>query len=213
VARSLSGVSGQSVVVGDEEGLTGAPICQLCQIAGLHAVANHPSNGRTPRSGLRDLRSCTSTQGGPGGPVMPRLSCLLESRMTRKPLASHRDLFRLLHVDQLFFRTAGAARCAGTMKYLDGSGLTAAQRARRERVRLAAAELIEAGGSDREVARRFRLSGCRRTGGGARWPCPAATASCWTTAWSGTWPAWGPSASWRAPRSCGPLSSAATPPA
>ena len=54
--------------------------------------------------------------------------------------------------------TAGAARYAGTMKYPDGGGLTAAQRARRERVRLAAAELIEAGASDREVARRFRVS-------------------------------------------------------
>jgi transposase len=34
----------------------------------------------------------------------------------------------------------------------------AAERARRERVRLAAAEMIEAGASDREVARRFRVS-------------------------------------------------------
>jgi hypothetical protein len=32
-------------------------------------------------------------------------------------------------------------------------GLTAAERARRERVRLAAAELIEADASDREIAR------------------------------------------------------------
>ena len=32
-------------------------------------------------------------------------------------------------------------------------------------MRLAAAELIEAGASDREVARRFRCRGCRRTGG------------------------------------------------
>jgi hypothetical protein len=40
----------------------------------------------------------------------------------------------------------------------DGGGLTGAERVRRERVRLAAAELIEAGGSDREVARRFRVS-------------------------------------------------------
>ena len=36
--------------------------------------------------------------------------------------------------------------------------LTAAERARREQVRLAAAELIEAGASDREVAKRFRVS-------------------------------------------------------
>ena len=40
----------------------------------------------------------------------------------------------------------------------DGGGLTAAARARRERVRLAAAELIEADASGREVARRFRVS-------------------------------------------------------
>src|SRR5215471_9803972 len=49
-------------------------------------------------------------------------------------------------------------RYAGAMRYPDGGGVTAAERARREQVRLAAAELIEAGASDREVARRFRVS-------------------------------------------------------
>jgi transposase len=44
------------------------------------------------------------------------------------------------------------------MRYPDGGGLTAEDRARREQVRLAAADLIEAGASDREVARRFRVS-------------------------------------------------------
>jgi transposase len=44
------------------------------------------------------------------------------------------------------------------MRYPDGGGLTTQERARRERVRLAAAELIEAGASDREVAKRFRVS-------------------------------------------------------
>ena len=44
------------------------------------------------------------------------------------------------------------------MRYPDGGGLTAAERARREQVRLAAAELIEAGAGDREVAERFRVS-------------------------------------------------------
>ena len=44
------------------------------------------------------------------------------------------------------------------MRYQDGGGLTAAERARREQVRLAAAEMIEAGASDREVAKRFRVS-------------------------------------------------------
>jgi putative transposase len=43
------------------------------------------------------------------------------------------------------------------MRYPDGGGLTAGERARRVRVRLAAAELIEAGASDREVARHFRV--------------------------------------------------------
>jgi transposase len=52
-----------------------------------------------------------------------------------------------------------AAGCyAGVMRYPDGGGLTADERARREQVRLAAAELIEGGASDREVARRFRVS-------------------------------------------------------
>jgi transposase len=44
------------------------------------------------------------------------------------------------------------------MRYPDGGGLTAEERARREQVRLEAAELIEAGASDREIARRFRVS-------------------------------------------------------
>jgi putative transposase len=47
---------------------------------------------------------------------------------------------------------------AEIMRYPDGGGLTAEQRARREQVRLAAAELIEAGARDREIARRFRVS-------------------------------------------------------
>src|SRR5260370_10999639 len=53
---------------------------------------------------------------------------------------------------------AAAARYAGVMRYADGGGLTAEERARREQVRLAAADLIEAGASDREVARRFRVT-------------------------------------------------------
>ena len=44
------------------------------------------------------------------------------------------------------------------MRYPGGGGLTAQERARREQVRLAAAELVEAGVSDREVAKRFRVS-------------------------------------------------------
>ena len=47
---------------------------------------------------------------------------------------------------------------AQVMRYPDGGGLTAAERARREQVRLAAADEIEAGASDREVARRFRVT-------------------------------------------------------
>jgi len=53
---------------------------------------------------------------------------------------------------------AAVWRYAGVMRYPDGGGLTAKERARREQVRLAAAELIEAGVSDREIARRFRVS-------------------------------------------------------
>ena len=44
------------------------------------------------------------------------------------------------------------------MRYPDGGGLDAAERARRERVRLAAAEMIEAGAGYREIARHFRVS-------------------------------------------------------
>src|SRR5260370_1278423 len=45
---------------------------------------------------------------------------------------------------------------AGGMRYPDGGGLDAAERARRERVRLAAAEMVEAGAGDREVGERVR---------------------------------------------------------
>jgi putative transposase len=44
------------------------------------------------------------------------------------------------------------------MRYPDGGGLTAADRARRERLRLAAADLIDDGASDREIAGRLRVS-------------------------------------------------------
>jgi hypothetical protein len=53
---------------------------------------------------------------------------------------------------------AAVSLYAGVMRYPDGGGLTAAERARRERVRLGAAGLIEGGASDREVARPFRVS-------------------------------------------------------
>jgi hypothetical protein len=53
---------------------------------------------------------------------------------------------------------AAMSRYAGVMTYPDGGGVTAAERARREQVRLAAVEQIEAGASDREVAKRFRVS-------------------------------------------------------
>ena len=49
-------------------------------------------------------------------------------------------------------------RYARVMRYADGGGLTAAERARREQVRLAAAGLIGAGANDQEVAKRFRVS-------------------------------------------------------
>jgi transposase len=53
---------------------------------------------------------------------------------------------------------ASGSLYASVMRYPDGGGLTAAERARRERVRLDAAEMIEAGASDQEIAKRFRVS-------------------------------------------------------
>src|SRR3954469_14114078 len=44
------------------------------------------------------------------------------------------------------------------MRYAQGGGLTAEERAHRERVRLAAAEWIEEGATDVEVAARFRVT-------------------------------------------------------
>jgi hypothetical protein len=72
---------------------------------------------------------------------------------------------------------AAMPRYAGVMRYPDDGGLTAAERARREQVRLAAAELIEAGASDREVAKRFRVprmpANRWRPAAGRRWLNPA----------------------------------------
>jgi transposase len=85
------------------------------------------------------------------------------------------------------------------MRYPDGGGLTADERARREQVRLAGAELIEAGASDREVARRFRVSANRwrrllaaggraglasrgRAGPGAS--CPRRSCVSWRRCWT-----------------------------
>jgi transposase len=64
----------------------------------------------------------------------------------------------IVHSGLLSLVARCAVRYAGGMRYPDGGGLTAAERVRREQVRLAAAELIEAGASDREVAKRFRVS-------------------------------------------------------
>src|SRR3954452_21350664 len=50
------------------------------------------------------------------------------------------------------------ARYAKAMRYAQGGGLTAEECARREQVRLAAAEWIEEGATDREVAARFRVT-------------------------------------------------------
>jgi putative transposase len=50
------------------------------------------------------------------------------------------------------------------MRYPDGGGLTTEERARRERVRLAAAEYFAEGASDQEVATRFRVTRMSRTG-------------------------------------------------
>src|SRR3954464_13189816 len=44
------------------------------------------------------------------------------------------------------------------MRYPQGGGLTAEERARREQVRLAAAEWIDEGATDQEVATRFRVT-------------------------------------------------------
>ena len=81
------------------------------------------------------------------------------------PFDRDQDLADSLHLKKdlqlrglLTLVTAGAARYAGSMRYPDGGGLTGAERVRRERMRLAAADLIEAGASDRELARRFGVS-------------------------------------------------------
>src|SRR3954463_15776618 len=50
------------------------------------------------------------------------------------------------------------ARYARVMRYSQGGGLTAEECARREQVRLKAAEWIEEGATDREVATRFRVT-------------------------------------------------------
>jgi hypothetical protein len=51
-----------------------------------------------------------------------------------------------------------SARYAIAMRYAQGGGLTAEECARRQQVRLEAAEWIEEGATDREVAARFRVT-------------------------------------------------------
>jgi hypothetical protein len=72
---------------------------------------------------------------------------------------------------------------AGVMRYPNGGGLTAVERARRERVRLAAAELIEAGASDREVAPAFPgepyVGEPVAAGAGRRWPAGVGVERTW----------------------------------
>src|SRR3954471_2448953 len=51
-----------------------------------------------------------------------------------------------------------SVRYAGTMRYAQGGGLTAEECARREQVRLEAAEWSEEGATDGERAARFRVS-------------------------------------------------------
>jgi hypothetical protein len=113
--------------------------------------------------------------------------------MDRGPRAScFRALFKDLQLRGLLaLVTAGAARYAGTMKYPDGSGLTAAQRARCERVRLATAELIEAGASDREVAQRFRVSRMSVNRWRRALVMLGGNGILLDHHRSGTWPAWG----------------------
>jgi hypothetical protein len=85
-----------------------------------------------------------------------------------------------------FVVMAGAVATVFSAQYLAIAGVTGLvirravryERARREQVRLAAAEMIEAGASDREVAKRLRVSGmsanwwrgARAAGGRRRWP-------------------------------------------
>ncbi|HEX6518841.1 MAG TPA: DUF4158 domain-containing protein, partial [Streptosporangiaceae bacterium] len=77
---------------------------------------------------------------------------------------------------------------AGAMRYPDGGGLTAAERARRERVRPAAAGLIEAGAGDGEVAGRFRVS-ANRQHPATSWPAAARSAEMCKTAIASSQPA------------------------
>src|ERR1700758_3157395 len=63
---------------------------------------------------------------------------------------------------------AGVLGMPRVMRYPDGGGLTAEERARREQVRLAAAGLIEAGASGRGGGQRVRGSGVVARRGRAR---------------------------------------------
>jgi hypothetical protein len=82
--------------------------------------------------------------------------------------------------------TAVAWCYAEVMRCPDGGGLTGAEWTRREQVRLAATDAIEAGASDREVARRFRVTrmSVSRWPGGADvqrpwwWPCKLSAGRC-----------------------------------
>ena len=158
-------------------------------------------NDRVARSSHRGVRGLTKAKIRRS--AMARVSDLLVCCSRKSGLRTKDLQLRGL----LALVTAGAARYAGSMRYPDGCGLTAAERARRERVRLAAADLIEAGASDREVARRFGVS---------RMPANRRRRALAMLGGNGilldhrvvrSTAAWGPSTPSRAPRPCRPSSS------
>jgi len=92
-----------------------------------------------------------------------QLDCNLPTSPPGQPFSGCRDAASIIANDLqlLGLRAvvlARGPRYAEVMGYIDGGGLTAEQRAHREKVRLEPAEMIEAGASDPEVARRFRVS-------------------------------------------------------
>src|SRR5262249_22654051 len=126
---------------------------------------------REDRPSRRGTSACP--QPGPSPPVPGRGAPDVARTPVHKPFAIAPETLRR-RLTNLYLRwcrrdRAGCRGYCGAMRYRDGGGVAAAGRARREKVRLQAAEWFAEGVTPPEVARRLRVSCNSAYVGRRRW--------------------------------------------